>query len=169
MAQKSSAQTFTQSWNKTVSWAQSNGVPYQAYYPIYQQDLQRFTTTGYGMSEPERIDAIQSAAGMKPVTSIPSDTPHPSDVLGNVRHNAAEIFTGLNPFGAGGGLLGNIFDTIKNTVEHPSSDLHAIGDIGKILNPVAGQAQTKAAMNDFSKQVLSPHNILSWVPGMYDV
>lgn len=168
MASKSEVQTFTQSWDKTVAWAQSHNIPYQAYYPVYKMDAQRMLT-GYAMSEGERINAIQAAAGLKATTAIPGDSPNPANVPGNIVKNAQDIFTGLSPFGAGGGLIGNIVDTVRNTLEHPSSVYNGVEDFGKILNPLANQQQTKNAILNLDHLVLSQHNILSWVPGLYDV
>jgi hypothetical protein len=135
MVDKSGTQTFTQSWSKTVNWAKQAGIPQSAYYPVYQLDSQRLLT-GTPMSESERIRAIQAASGLNYSSALPTDTHSDSAVVANVKTNAANIFTGLDPIS----LVKNIFDTITNTVEHPSSLLHP----------------------------LALHSLASWIPGLTD-
>lgn len=169
MASKTGAEAFTQNWNKTVQWAKQQNIPYNVYYPIYQQDSQRLISTGSGMSESERIRAIQAAHGLNVSTALPTDAPNPANVVGNVKSNAANIFTGLQPFNGHGGIFGNIWDTVANTLEHPMGTVgQPIEDLGKALNPLANGAQTKAALKDFGDHVLASHNILSWIPGVSD-
>src|SRR5258707_14285402 len=98
MASKTGAEAFTQNWNKTVQWAKQQNIPYNVYYPIYQQDSQRLISTGSVMSEAERIRAIQAANGLNVSTALPTDAPKPANVVGNVKSNAANIFTGLQSF-----------------------------------------------------------------------
>ena len=164
MADKPAYEQFTQNWNKTVEWAKQNKIPYSAYYPVYQMDAQRLVS-GSPMSESERIRAIQAAAGLNVSTALPGDDPSPGDVVGNIKTNAANIFTGLEPQN----LISNIFDTVKNTVEHPMGTVgDAVENFGKILNPLANGQQTKNAIAAFDDNVLASHSILSWVPGMSD-
>ena len=163
MVSKPKDQTFVQDWNKTVEWAKANKIPYSAYYPVYQLDAQRLLS-GTPMSEAARIQAIQSAYGLNVTTALPTDAPNPSDVVGNVRTNAANIFTGLEPQH----LISNIWDTVANTIEHPSSLGGAVEDFAKILNPLANQQQTRNAIGAFDQHVLASHSLLSWVPGLYD-
>lgn len=136
MASKIGIQSFTTSWTKTVNWAKQSGIPQSAYYPVYQMDSQRFLT-GSSMSESERVRAIQAAAGLNYSSALPTDAGNPANVIGNIKTNAANIFTGLEPTH----LISNIFDTVKNTIEHPSSLLHP----------------------------LDPHSLASWIPGVTDI
>lgn len=152
MASKPAVEQFTQNWNKTVEWAKQNKIPYNAYYPVYQLDSQRLLS-GTQMSESERIRAVQAAAGLNYSTALPTDASNPSDIVGNVKTNAANIFTGLEPQN----LVSNIWDTVKNTVEHPSSVYNALGDA------LSGHEQQAADL------ILGKNNILSWVPGVADL
>ncbi len=153
MAAKPQVQSFTQSWNKTVNWAKQNNIPYQAYYPVYQMDSQKFVTSGQGMSESERIRAIEAASNLSYSTALPTDNPDWANIVGNSKKNATSIFTGLEPTH----IIPNVLDTIKNTIAHPSDILGAIGDL---FTGNLGAA---------SKQILKPNNILDWVPGVYDL
>lgn len=162
--QKTGAQTFTSSWDKTVAWAKEQKIPYSAYYPVYQLDSQRFLA-GSQMSEAERIRAIQASAGMNFSTALPTDNPDPANVVGNVKQNAAQIFTGLEPTN----LFSNVFDTVKSTIQHPLTLVRAGEDLGKAFNPLANGQQTRNAIKSFGDQVLAKNSILSWVPGFADV
>lgn len=157
MASKTGTQEFTSSWSKTVQWAKQSGIPQSAYYPVYQLDSQRLLT-GSPMSESDRIRAIQAAAGLNYSSALPTDTHSDSSVVTNVKSNAANIFTGLNPVG----LVKNIFDTVTNSVEHPSSVY------GIFMTKSAGFNSKELAAN-MDKYVLAPHSIWSWVPGLADV
>lgn len=137
MASKSGIQEFTASWAKTVNWAKQQGIPQSAYYPVYQMDSQRIVSNSAPMSESERIRAIQAASGLNYSSALPTDAPNPTNIIGNAKTNAANIFTGLEPTH----LISNIFDTIKNTIEHPSSLLHP----------------------------LDPHSLAAWIPGVTDI
>lgn len=147
MPAKPAVQSFTSSWNKTVNWAKQSKIPYSAYYPVYQMDSQRLLT-GSPMSEAERVRAIQAAAGMDYSTALPTDKPNPANVIQNAKSNAANIFTGLNPIG----LAKNLFDTVTNTLEHPSSVYNAF-----------------KSEKGFTDTVLAPHSLLSLVPGVADI
>lgn len=151
-ANKTAIQSFTVSWNKTVNWAKQNNIPQAAYYPVYQLDSQRLLS-GSPMSESQRIRAIQASAGLDYSSSLPTDRPDPANVIGNAKTNAANIFTGLNPIG----LAKNLFDTVTNAVEHPSSVYDAFGIHGPSLSN-----------SQFSKTVLAPHSLLSLIPGVAD-
>lgn len=163
MATKLGTEQFTQNWNKTVEWAKANNIPYSAYYPVYQMDSQRFLS-GSQMSESERIRAIQAAAGLNYSTALPTDAPSPTDVASNIKTNAGNIFTGLEPQNLGA----NIWDTFTNTVAHPSGLFGAVEDFAKILNPLANGQQTRNAIAGFDQHVLASHSVLSWVPGLSD-
>jgi hypothetical protein len=155
MASKPEVQSFTQNWNKTVNWAKQQGIPYSAYYPVYQLDTQRMLS-GSPLSEAERIRAIQASAGLNYSTALPTDNQSPTDLIGNTKKNAQDIFTGLDPTH----LVPNIFDTVKSTITNPG---HIIGDLGDALFGGTAGRQTAA------KDILKPDNILSWVPGVYDM
>ena len=124
MAYKSSVQSFQTSWTKTQNWAKAQGIPNSAIYPVYQLDSKRLLSGSYPMSEAERTRAILTAANPNNVTPLPTDTQTTgSGILGgithffgNVEHDAANIFTGLQPTK----LIPSIIDGVVNTVEHPS-------------------------------------------------
>ena len=148
MANKPQYESFIQGWNKTVSWAKQNGIPYSAYYPVYQADSQKMITSSSGMGEAERIHAIEAAAGLNYSNALPTDVHSPTAVLPNIKQNASSIFTGLNPFG----IIGNVWDTVKNTVEHPST-------ITAPLFSVAAEQQIP----------YTQHDIWNLVPGVTDI
>ena len=122
MAEKSNVQEFQSSWNKTVNWAKSQGIPQSSIYPVYQLDSKRLLSGDYPMSEAERTRAILASANPNNVTPLPTDTPSTGSGFGaighffsNVEHDAANIFTGLQPTK----LIPAIVDGVVNTVEHP--------------------------------------------------
>src|SRR6516164_1392099 len=156
--------TFTQNWQKTVAWAKSNNIPFSSYYPVYQMDQQRLTS-GTPMSQSERIRAIESANGLSYTTALPTDNPNWKDIVGNSKRNAQDIFVGLAPQH----ILPTIFDTVKNTIVHPSSWINPIKDLATVLDPFAGQQQTRAAEARFGKDITGQPNILSMIPGVYDI
>lgn len=172
MADKTKVESFTQDWNKTVEWAKSKNIPYNVYYPIYQQDSQKLISSGSGMSESERIQAIQAAQGLNATTALPTDAPDPANLVGNAKSNAGQIFTGLEPTS----LISNIFDTVKNTLAHPSSlygffePQAANKNIDYSSNPFerfwqGGESSVENTLKNMSQHVLAPHSILSWFPG----
>ncbi len=124
MADKSYYQTFQTSWNKTLNWAKSQGIPQSAIYPVYQLDSKRVLTPGdTPMSEAERTRAILASYNPNNVTPLPTDTPSTGSGISaighffsNVEHDAANIFTGLQPTK----LIPSIVDGVVNTIEHPS-------------------------------------------------
>jgi len=123
VAYKSNVQEFQTSWNKTVNWAKSQGIPQSAIYPVYQLDSKRLLSGTYPMSEAERTRAILAADNPNNVTPLPTDTPSTGSGLSavghffsNVEHDAANIFTGLQPTK----LIPSIVDGVVNTVEHPN-------------------------------------------------
>lgn len=152
MASKLGTEQFTQNWNKTVQWAKQNNIPYTAYYPVYQMDSQRFLS-GTPMSESERIRAIQAAVGLNVSTALPTDAPNPTDVAGNIKSNAANLFTGLEPQN----LISNIWDTVTNTIAHPSTIYDPIENI------VTGH------MKQAADEILSGKNPIAWLPGAADL
>ena len=173
MADKTAVESFTQDWNKTVQWAKQQKIPYNVYYPIYQQDSQRLISSGSGMTESERVRAIQAAQGLNVSTALPTDAPAASDVVGNVKNNAANIFTGLEPTN----LISNIFDTVKQGIEHPSSvygffqPQGANKNIDYSTNPLerfwqGGLSGAENTLHNMSNKALAQHSILSWFPGL---
>lgn len=155
MATKPAYQEFTQSWGKTVNWAKQQGIPYSAYYPVYQLDTQRLLS-GSPLSESERVRAIEASAGLNYSTALPTDNQNPSDIVGNTKQNAEDIFTGLEPTH----IIPNVFDTVKATITSPG---RALGDIGDAL--FGGSSGRKTAAQD----ILKPNNVLAWAPGVYDL
>jgi hypothetical protein len=116
--QKSPYQNFETSWTKTLNWARGQGISMSSIYPVYQMDSRRLLGGGYTMSEAERTRAILTAYNPNNVTPLPTDVPA-SGVGGffhNVMHDATNIFTGLQPTH----LVTSIYDSLKNTVEHPN-------------------------------------------------
>lgn len=123
MVAKSNVQSFQTSWSKTQNWAKAQGIPQSAIYPVYQLDSKRLLSGTYPMSEAERTRAILAASNPNNVTPLPTDTPQTGSGLSaighffsNVEHDAANIFTGLQPTK----LIPSIVDGVVNTVEHPS-------------------------------------------------
>ena len=92
---RSAAETFTSEWDRAAAWAQSQGISASTYLPVYQYDVNRLQTYGYGMSAAERNRAILAAQNPNDVTPAPTDNPNPSNVFGNARHDVASIATGL--------------------------------------------------------------------------
>jgi hypothetical protein len=114
---KAGYQTFQQTWAKTVNWARSQGIPNSAIVPVYDMDSSRFVQGTYTMSEGERVRAILASANPNNVTPLPSDNPEPGigGFFHNMMHDAQNIFTGLEPTH----LVDSIYQSVKNTVEHP--------------------------------------------------
>lgn len=158
---QSAYETFQSDWVKTQAWAKSQNIPASSYLPIYQQDASRLVQYGYPMSQAERIQAVRSAAG-RGVTQLPQDNPSPTNILGNVKNNASELFNGLNPFH----MIPNLFDTAKEAVTHPVQQiLDPALDVAELMDP----SREQAARQNFSKTILGPHAIGSLVPGAYDL
>jgi hypothetical protein len=133
---KTNLQAFNQDWSKTVNWASQNKVPKPAVAAVYSLDAQRYANGEFPMSQAERSRAILTASNLDASTPLPTDNPSPTNVLGNAGHDLQNIFTGLMPTR----LVANIWDGIKNTVEHPS----------EIMNP-------------------KDNTIMQWVPGWADL
>jgi hypothetical protein len=158
-------QSFQTDWQKTVAWAQSQGIKPSSYLPIYQKDASNLLQHGNAMSQGARTREVLTAAGMG-LTQVPQDNPSPTNVIGNVQHNAWQVFTGLNPIS----VVKNIFDTVTNTVEHP------MGEIAQPLFDVAKEntvdlfnsAKRTQDANAFASIVQGNHNALAFVPGVID-
>ncbi len=137
--------TFSTDWNKIRSWANGQKISSTAVDNVYALDQTRLSSGYYPMSNAERTRAILAAAGENYNTALPTDNPGPSDVWGNTVRNIQGIATGLMPTR----LVGNIFDTLKTTVEditHPAQ--------------FAKHGGLAGALEDTA---------LSWIPGAYDL
>ena len=143
---------FHNDWNQTAAWAQSKGVKYNQYLPIYQQDTQNFLQYGYGMSQAERERAIQAVANPNQATQLtPSTASNPANVIGNTITDARNIFTGLGDIVAHP-LHNGLVDSVKNSFDllDGSHKLTGSTDAAKF-----GDALTST--------------VLSWIPGVSDV
>ena len=162
MVAKTELQSFTQSWNQTAAWAQTQGIGRNSYYPIYQMDSARLLAGSTPMSSAERTRAILAAHNPNNVTPVPGDKANPTNVLGNAVTDLRNIFTGLSPTT----LIPNLFDTVKNTILHPST---VIKPIGEILGGVASgnMGEVKSGFEQ-AAGLSGPGSILSWLPGVYD-
>ena len=118
MAQKPGYETFSSSWNKTLNWAHQQGIGTASVLPVYELDAKRFVSGTYPMSEAERTRAILASYNPNNVTPLPTDQPQGGigGFFHNIMHDATNIFTGLQPTH----LVTSIFDSVKNTVEHPN-------------------------------------------------
>ena len=146
------AEKFQSSWNQTAAWAQSHGIKYNQYFPIYQEDSQNFLTPGKTvMSQAEREKAIQAVANInKPTQLTPSTAPNPTNIIGNTITDARNIFTGL--IGMVNPEHNSIVDMFKNSFDDLTGAHHLAGntDAAKL-----GDALTST--------------VLSFIPGALDV
>jgi hypothetical protein len=170
MANKSAYQNFQTGWSQAVSYANSNNISKSAWYPVYQQDSSRLINYGYGMSQGERINAIRSAAGLKP-TQLPSDNPSPTNVPENIYHNAQSLFSATNLVHG----ISNLWDSVVGAVAHPYSEVFKPAlDLEHIFATGGTGAEGQAAKTDFADTVLGQHGHSPdsiWgaaVPGAYD-
>ncbi|MDA4119505.1 MAG: hypothetical protein OK436_02850, partial [Thaumarchaeota archaeon] len=152
MASQPEVQKFQSAWTQTASWAQSKGIKYNDYFPIYQQDTQRLLQYGTPMSQAERERAITAAANPQEATqTTPSTASNPANVIGNTITDARNIFTGIGGI-AIHPLHNGLVDSIKNTFDLIDGS-HKLtgGNLGAKLG------------NDLTSTVLS------WIPGVADV
>jgi hypothetical protein len=152
--EKSAIQGFTETWDKTASWAQAQGISSKSYYPVYQMDSARLLAGETPMSTAERTRAILAAANPNHVTPVPGDKPNPTNIWGNTVSDLRSIFTGLAP----NHLVANVYDTVKNAVLHPSTWVKPLEDIGT--------GHVKEGL-ELAAGVTGPGSILSWLPGVY--
>lgn len=152
--EKSAISGFTSTWEKTASWAQSQGISKKAYYPIYQMDSARLLQGETPMSTAERTRAILAAANPKDITPVPGDKPNPTNVWGNTVNDLRSIFTGLAP----NHLVANVFDTVKSAVLHPSTFVKPLEELAT--------GNIKQGLEDAAGLNGQP-SILSWLPGVY--
>ena len=115
--QKAAYQTFETKWTRATNWARGQGVPMSSILPVYQMDSKRLMEGGYLMSTAEVTRAILASYNPNNVTPLPTDKPQGGigGFFGNVLHDASNIFTGLEPTH----LVDSIYQSVKNTVEHP--------------------------------------------------
>ena len=154
MPSTNDAQAFQQSWQQTAAWAQSKGIKYNQYYPVYQMDSQRYLQYGASgqMSTAERERAIQSAADPNASTqATPSTAANPWNIVGNTITDARNIFTGLGDIVAHP-LHNGLVDSVKNTFD-------LIDGSHKLLG-----ASTADKVGDALTST-----VLSWVPGAADL
>src|SRR5271166_6454418 len=151
MPSQSDLQSFQNSWNQTASWAQSKGVGYNKYYPIYQMDTQRLLAGENTMSTAERERAIQAVANPNQATqATPSTASNPWNIIGNTITDARDIFTGLGDIVAHP-LHNGLVDSVKNTFDLIDGSHHLTGS--------TGAAQLGDALTS---------TVLSWIPGVQD-
>ena len=151
MASQSQLEIFRNDWNQTAAWAQSKGIKYNDYFPIYQKDTQQLLQYGTRMSTAERERAITAAANPNQATqSTPSTASNPSNVIGNSITDLRNIFTGLGDI-AIHPLNNGLTDSVKNTFDLIDGDHKLTGTTGDKL----GQLLTGT--------------VLSFLPGAADV
>jgi hypothetical protein len=151
MPSTSEVQSFHTSWNETAAWAQSKGIKYNDYYPIYQQDSQRLLSGEQPMSTAERERAIQAAANPNALTQqTPSTAANPTNIIGNTFTDLRNIFTGIGDI-AIHPLHNGLVDSLYNTFDLMTGAHHLTGDAAQKL----GEALTGT--------------VLSWVPGASDL
>lgn len=152
MPNRSTLDNFHNSWNQTAAWAQSKGVKYNDYYPIYQQDTQRLLQHGSPMSQADRERAVLAAGNVNVSTQkTPGTASNPSNVIGNTVTDLRNIFTGIGDIFIHP-LHNGLVDSLKNTVDTMTGKHVLQGP-----NPTAqlGDALTST--------------VLSWIPGLYDI
>jgi len=154
MASSSELQQFQSSWQQTASWAQSKGIKYNQYYPVYQLDTQRLLQYGSNgaMSTAERERAIMAAADPSSVTqATPSTAANPTNIIGNTITDARNIFTGLGDIVIHP-LHNGLVDSVKNTYDliDGSHQLQGNGTADKVADALTS-------------------TVLSWVPGASDL
>ncbi|MDA4120075.1 MAG: hypothetical protein OK436_05765, partial [Thaumarchaeota archaeon] len=145
-------QNFDTGWSQTANWAQSNGIKYNQYFPVYQMDSQRILAGQQPMSQAERERAIQAAADPSKAEQLtPSTAPNPGNVIHNTITDARNIFTGLGDIVIHP-LHNGLVDSIKNTWD--------LMDGSHKLQGPTSSARLGDAMTS---------TVLSWIPGVMDV
>ena len=144
-------QSFQTSWQQTASWAQGQGIKYNQYYPIYQQDSQRLISGQQPMSTAERERAIVAAANPQQAQQkTPSTSSNPFNIIGNTITDLRNIFTGIGDI-AIHPLHNGLVDSLYNTFDLMTGAHKLHGGIAQDL----GQLLTGT--------------VLSWVPGAADL
>ena len=153
MPGQSADQKFQTSWQQTAAWAQGQGIKYNQYYPIYQQDSQRVLEHGVqgAMSQAEREYAIQAAANpQQAAQKTPSTSANPFNIIGNTITDLRNIFTGIGDI-AIHPLHNGLVDGLYNTFDLMTGAHKLHGGLAQDL----GQLLTGT--------------VLSWVPGAADI
>jgi hypothetical protein len=148
---KTGVQTFNTDWNQTIAWASSQGIDAAAYMPVYQLDLGRLQNGQYPMGRVERNMAILAAHNPNQVSSVPSDNPRPTNVLGNAVSDVGKIATGIAGIFTGS-FEHQIWDSAKAT-------LHGIEDPNSLRGPSLG-----ATIANWTNKTL-----LGFLPGVADI
>jgi hypothetical protein len=154
MASQAEIDQFHTSWQQTAQWAQSKGIKYNQYYPVYQLDSQRLLQYGSNgaMSTAERERAIIAASDPQAATqATPSTAANPSNIIGNTITDARNIFTGLGDIVIHP-LHNGLVDSVKNTFDLMDGS-HKLQ--GNSPGAKLGDALTST--------------VLSWIPGMQDI
>ena len=152
MPSASETQSFQQSWQQTAAWAQSKGIKYNQYYPVYQLDSQRLLSGSNPMSTAERERSIQAAANpQQAFQTTPSTSASPWNIIHNTITDARNIFTGLGDI-AIHPLHNGLVDSVKNTF-----------DLIDGSHKLQGNSLAEKVANGLSSTVLS------WVPGVADL
>ena len=152
MASRNQLQTFQTSWNQTSAWAQSKGISYNSYYPIYQMDSQRLLSYSKPMSQAERERAVLAAGNPNAAQqATPSTASSPFNIVGNTVTDLRNIFTGIGDI-AIHPLHNGLIDSVKNTFDLMDGSHHLTG--GSEL----------ARLGD-----LLTSTVASWIPGVADI
>lgn len=154
MASGPEIQQFNSKWQQLQGYAQTHGIKYNQYYPVFQMDSQRLLQYGGNatMSQAELEHALQAAADPSNVTQLtPSTAPNPSNVIHNTITDARNIFTGLGDIVIHP-LHNGLADSIKNTWDLIDGSHHLQG---KQEGAKIGDALTST--------------VLSWIPGAMDI
>jgi hypothetical protein len=152
VASRDTLQKFQSSWQQTAAWAQSRGLKYNDYFPIYQQDSQLLIQYGNPMSQSERERRVLAAGNVQQGAQLtPSTAAKPSNVIGNSITDLRNIFTGIGDI-AIHPLHNGLVDSVKNTFDLIDGAHHLQGasEWQKL-----GDAMTST--------------VLSWIPGVMDV
>ena len=152
---KTGVQSFDSDWQKTQSWAQSQGISINSILPVYQLDLNRLQTGEYPMGQAERNLAVQAAHNPNSVTSAPSDQPASPWSLTGMFHNAVsdagKIATGIEGIFTGS-FERQVYDSAKATYKG-------------IIDPASLNAPTfGGTISNWLDKTL-----LAYVPGATDV
>jgi hypothetical protein len=131
-------QSFNSDWQKMAAWAQSQGISYDKYFPIWKADAARVQAGDYSMSNAERERAILAAHDPKTIQRVPQDNPNPWNIFGNVQTDLRNIFTGIGDIVIHP-LHNGLVDPIKNTFDLFTGAHHLAGNstgakIGDALN-----------------------------------
>lgn len=130
---RSAVETFNLGWQKSIAWAETQGIGPSSYMPVYQLDLTRLKNGEYPMSAGERNREILATYTPRNVTPAPGTSPSAGNVISNLANTAKNLFLGL--LRAPEELWHSAGQTIR-AIEHPASlNARSIGGtIGNWLN-----------------------------------